>query len=657
MKTLKARLLIAILIADCLFLSSAAFAQETGTWVAESQYNFTPRSDLSSAVVNGKIYVMGGDYYGAPTNILEVYDPVTNLWSTPVTTGTFTARDSHTSAVVNGKIYVMGGYDASSPNAMTKLEVFDPATNTWSAPATTGTFTGRGGLSSAVVNGKIYVMGGSHSGLANTSNTLEVFDPATNSWSTPVTTGTFSPRSYFTSQVVNGKIYTMGGTNSSGIGVNTFEVFDPATNTWSTPATAGTFSPRADLASSVINGKIYAIGGHKGVYVNTFEEFDPATNAWSTPNTTGTVTARNALTAGTVNGTLYALGGSNGNDLNTNEAYTPYAAAPPPGTLSLHVSQLNFGVHDYTKDSALAIMVFNPSTTAVSVDQVMVAGTNATDFKVPSNTKLANLPYQLHAGDSIGFVIQYSAPSVTESDNAILQILFDGSPDSVRTVALSGSAQKPASPKPGYITLSVGQLDFGANDYTKDSALTVMIHNPSTTPVSIDQTSFAGANPTDFKVLSNTKQVYLPYQLNAGDSIGFTIQYIAPSATESDNAILRILFDQTSDSVRSITLSGSSKKPVINDVTVLSETGLLFSIYPNPATSEIHAHYSIPNHSSVIMTLYDITGKEVKPFTSETQNAGTYEKLWDVRTLTNGSYFMKISACGESVTRVVQVMK
>lgn len=659
MNTINIRIFIALQISVILFLSSAAFAQETGSWAAKSSNGFTARSDFASSAVGNKIYAIGGDDNSSyPTNILEVYDATTGTWSTPSTTGAFTVRDGLTTAVINGKIYVMGGYDGGA-YAVNKLDVFDPSTNAWSAPQTTGTFTGRGGLTSAVVGGKIYVIGGTNAGPATIVNAVEVFDPVTNKWSTATTTGTFTGRAYLTSAVVNGKIYVIGGINGSGSAVTTLDVFDPATNTWSTPATTGTFSPRIDLASSVLNGKIYVFGGQKGnSYLNTLEVFDPSTNAWSTPSTTGTFTARNGLTASVVNGVIYVMGGYNGiTELNANEAYTPDAAPPAPGTLSLAASQLNFGVHDYTKDSLLTATVHNPSTTAVSIDQATIAGTNSADFKVLSNSKQANLPYLLQPGDDIGFVIQYTAPSVTESDNATLRILFDQSTDSIRTVTLSGSSQKPAAPKPGTLTLAVSQLNFGAHNYTKDSMLTAMVRNLSASAVSIDQVTLTGTNPTDFKIPGNTKQASIPFLLQAGDSIGFIVQYIAPSATESDNALLRILFDGSADSIRTIALSGSAQKPSGNGVSAADKTELTVSIYPNPATSEMHISYSIPKSGDVSLSIFDITGKEIARIASEAHDGGSYETLWDARAVPTGSYILKLSACGESMTKVVEIMK
>src|SRR4051812_16901990 len=100
-------------IASLIFFIPATFFGQgiSGTWSAAASEGFTPRADLTSCVVNGKIYAIGGwDSIGV-LNTLEVYDPSTNTWSTPQTTGTFTARAYLSSCVVGDKIYVIGGND------------------------------------------------------------------------------------------------------------------------------------------------------------------------------------------------------------------------------------------------------------------------------------------------------------------------------------------------------------------------------------------------------------------------------------------------------------------------------------------------------------------------------------------------------------------
>src|SRR5579872_3677344 len=134
---------------------------------------------------------------------------------------------------------------------------------TWQIASSTG-LTGRSDFTTAVVGGKIYVIGG-RSGTTNISK-VDVYDPATDTWISPTVTGTFTPRWGLSSAVVGGKIYVMGGRDNSSQALNTFEVFDPSSNTWTTPATMGSFTGRSSLASAVVGDKIYAIGGYNGAY-------------------------------------------------------------------------------------------------------------------------------------------------------------------------------------------------------------------------------------------------------------------------------------------------------------------------------------------------------------------------------------------------------
>ena len=81
------------------------------------------------------------------------------------------------------------------------------------------------------------------------------------------------------------------------------------------------------------------------------------------------------------------------------------------------------------------------------------------------------------------------------------------------------------------------------------------------------------------------------------------------------------------------------------------------AVFPNPAKSEMRISYSIPKHSDVVLSIFDMSGKKIIATASEAHDAGAYEKLWNVRSLPNGSYILKLTACGESVTKVVEVVK
>ena len=149
----------------------------------------------------------------------------------------------------NGKIYVFGGINNGAE--VNSIEVFDPATNVWSTLSTTGKYTPRDGLTSVVLNGMIYVIGGEVTG--NLTNIVEILDPLSQKWSTPQTTGNFIPHEDHISNLVNGKIYVIGGVNTQTPPPNMNYVFTPTKNDvkfGSTPADINIFpNPSSGMIS------------------------------------------------------------------------------------------------------------------------------------------------------------------------------------------------------------------------------------------------------------------------------------------------------------------------------------------------------------------------------------------------------------------------
>ncbi len=84
-------------------------------------------------------------------------------------------------------------------------------------------------------------------------------------------------RDVLSSSVVDGNIYAIGGalSNPSDRGISTVEEYDPATDTWTRKADMPT--ARSGLTTSAVNGKIYAIGGWVGggTVLSTVEKYDP----------------------------------------------------------------------------------------------------------------------------------------------------------------------------------------------------------------------------------------------------------------------------------------------------------------------------------------------------------------------------------------------
>ncbi|MFQ6041881.1 MAG: sigma-70 family RNA polymerase sigma factor, partial [Candidatus Poribacteria bacterium] len=183
-----------------------------------------------------------------------------------------TKRARFSTSVVNGKIYAIGGIDGGVDwNATYSIvEEYTPSTDTWTRKADMPTK--RWAFSTSVVNGKIYAIGGMTGGWGSSlASMVEEYNPATNTWKKKSKMPT--PRVFLSTSVVNGKIYVIGGHSRQG-DLSTVEEYDPATNTWTKKADMPT--PRVGLSTGVVNGKIYAIGGWGAP--STVEEYDPATD-------------------------------------------------------------------------------------------------------------------------------------------------------------------------------------------------------------------------------------------------------------------------------------------------------------------------------------------------------------------------------------------
>jgi len=274
MKTTK---MLAILVL-ALGLASVSLAAED-TWTTKADMP-TRRYVVSSSVVDGKIYAIGGDG-GYRASIVEAYDPLTDTWTRKddATTDTWatkanmmpTPRTWLSSSVVDGKIYAIGGALTYQGTPLSTVEEYDPATDTWTRKADMPT--ARACVSTSAVNGKIYAIGGT---LSNPwyrgISTVEEYDPSTDTWTKKADMPT--GRTYFSTCVVNGKIYAIGGLTTGNNHLSPVEEYDPATDTWTRKADMPT--ARSGLSTSAVNGKIYAIGGWVGssTTLSTVEEYD-----------------------------------------------------------------------------------------------------------------------------------------------------------------------------------------------------------------------------------------------------------------------------------------------------------------------------------------------------------------------------------------------
>ncbi|MBJ6760081.1 hypothetical protein JGU66_04855 [Myxococcaceae bacterium JPH2] len=211
----------------------------------------------------------------------------------------------------DGRVLVVGGYNPS-------VEVYDPATGTWSqtgaAPASFHRPT-----ATLLSNGKVLVVGGTDVGV-----TTALFDPASGTWTTPAPLST--ARYHHTATLLgNGKVLVTGGASGEygGAALGSAELYDPATGAWTAAGSLGT--ARAHHTATLLsNGKVLVSGGEGASgRLTSAELYDPATGTWTAAGALGTARADHSATV-LANGQVLVSGGAADGEPSTRaELYDP----------------------------------------------------------------------------------------------------------------------------------------------------------------------------------------------------------------------------------------------------------------------------------------------------------------------------------------------
>ena len=260
-----------------LVLLGIAFASDlamAGAWTRKADIN-PSRVTYAAAVVDGKIYLMGGLGNGyLDTDYNYAFDPATNTWQKRA--HMLTARSFVTAAALNGIIYTFGGtVDGLAHRALSVVEAYDPATD--SCTPRNSLPNPRFGINTCVVDSLIYSIGGKCTLDSLISETC-AYDPASDTW----TARTPRPLTGGCAVVVyNGLIYTFGGRETTAKPASAeVYVYDPKADSWTRKKDMPT--PRTGTEASVWHDKIYVIGGYQveNSVVAAVEVYDPATDTW-----------------------------------------------------------------------------------------------------------------------------------------------------------------------------------------------------------------------------------------------------------------------------------------------------------------------------------------------------------------------------------------
>ena len=338
-----------------------------------TENSWTTKASMPQAISGVKAAVVNEKIYAIAHNVTYEYDPVTDTWAAKKPMPT--ARWTFGIAAYQNKIYVIGGDNGTYgyTNYLSTNEVYDPSTDTWETKKPMPT--SRACLEANVVNGKIYLIGGVTDNYRSIHTSVnEVYDPATDSWrrSQPAPIAVMK----YASAVVDNKIYIMGGLDNKGYwGFNdpslplsaiSNQIYDTETGTWSFGASlpTPTYYAAAGATTGVMAPKrIYVIGGGLPKTTNLVYVYDPAVGNWSSG--TPMPTNRTLLALGVVNDVIYAIGGN----LDWQGLYPFLGSSPPTNVVEQYTP---FGYRTVPPPFPTTWIVTTTAITAIGVAAFLV---------------------------------------------------------------------------------------------------------------------------------------------------------------------------------------------------------------------------------------------------------------------------------------------
>lgn len=262
------------------------FDPATGTWTKGAS-SPVEMHHFQAVAFENKIYVVGamtGQFPKEPplANVY-LYDPAADAWSVGPEIPAGRRRGGAGAVLHDGEIYVVAGItNGHYDGHVAWVDAFNPRTSQWrqlpDAPRP------RDHFHAAIIDGRIYAAAGRRSSAATnqtfqlTVSEVDVFELRTSRWSTLPAAGNIpTPRAGAGTAVVNGRLIVLGGESGQPLAHANVEELDPATGRWMPlkPLEMGRHAAQAVLH----DGKIYLASGSRtrgATEVDTQEIYVPA---------------------------------------------------------------------------------------------------------------------------------------------------------------------------------------------------------------------------------------------------------------------------------------------------------------------------------------------------------------------------------------------
>ena len=443
-----------------------------GTWSTTPAMHDDRLYFSTQVLKDGRVYVAGGED-GSGANKCEIYNPVTNTWSTPLTVpGGYSIDDGNSEILPDGRVL-----QAIVSGGAYHVEIYDPVANTYSAaPDVIGSHDESAWLKlpdNSILFVDIF------------STTSERYIPSTNTWvsdgDVPVALyDAFNYESGAAFMLPNGKAFFIGSTSNTAIYTPSGTT---APGTWiAGPAIpAGLGAPDAS-AAMMVNGKVLCAFSRTPTFAGDysdstmFYEYDYTTNAFT------------------------LVGAPGGGNIVHNQTYMTNMLDLPDGTV-LFADQGSKQYYEYTP-AGTALTSGKPTVSNASrtnCDTFLITGTLFTGISEGANfgddwQMSSNYPIiRLTSGTNVYYARSFNWNRIgavmtgTLPDTARF-VLPSGLPAGTYSLAVvvNGNASTPYSFNPGYaISPSNASVAIGGNMTLTDPMTGGVWSSSSTTVAAI----------------------------------------------------------------------------------------------------------------------------------------------------------------------------
>jgi hypothetical protein len=241
------------------------------------------------------IWLLGGvsaTSYSDTVAAVDLYDPVSGAWYDAVTSLP-TPVSFAGYAASGGKLFVIGGFDGTGA-VRDIVQIYDIASNSWSNGESMNA--ARANVYATVLNGKIYVLGGSYGPTAasawNGAATTFEYNIAGNSWTVGGRTSFGAAGSDRFSYAYNNAVYNLGGRTGATTTALTHDSFLPSLNALS----SGTVEVAFGAGRAGFSGGVYAPSGNDGfvMIIGGISTYASAPNCFVNTSTSSAATTNGA---------------------------------------------------------------------------------------------------------------------------------------------------------------------------------------------------------------------------------------------------------------------------------------------------------------------------------------------------------------------------